>query len=257
MNKIWNACILPKFCSAVYQIYKSIRGIHSKRHNVHTHCYSSSLNYSYSRRHNVLFHSPNWAEFQNDEDNQRRQSSAISMQHSPPPSTVCQVFHIVPHWMICGCRQHWGLVLLDIQQQKQLYFFPTQSATIRSTNVLKPSNPGPTLHGINRAGGEEAEGEGGAGEGQGQCASSRGQRVNCRALPAGPFISRLTQTDYTSHTPPPPPPPCLSLSLSHTPFFITRSSPALSSPLPFVGFCFSCFSGSYKCIKSVAFMTRR
>lgn len=50
------------------------------------------------------------------------------------------------------------------------------------------------------------------GEGQGQRASSRGQEVNCRALPPGPFIIPLTQTDYTAHASshPPQPTPCLS-----------------------------------------------
>ena len=47
---------------------------------------------------------------------------------------------------------------------------------------------------------------GGEGEGQGQRVSSRGQKVNCRALPPGPFIIPLTQTDYPPPAPSPPPP---------------------------------------------------
>lgn len=83
---------------------------------------------------------------------------------------------------------------------------------------------------------------GGQGEGQGQCISSRGQKVNCRALPPGPFIIPVTQTDYTTHTVSPPPTSTLFLSSSfpRSPSSLTWSSSDLFLLRLFSPCVFSC-----------------
>lgn len=111
-------------------------------------------------------------------------------------------------------RWHWGFIRLDTRSLS----FHAISFRVRALamapwrmvagfkSVLDTGNPGPTLWVINRAGGGQKEG-------QGQCVSSRGQKVNCRALPPGPFIIVLTQTDYTSYTSSHPPDQHLSSPL--------------------------------------------
>lgn len=114
-----------------------------------------------------------------------------------------------------------------------------RTAPTRFANVLKSKQPW-----INSESHKSWEwrGDVGRGEGQGQCVSSRGQKVNCRALPPGPFIIPLTQTDYTTHTAQLPPhhhltntfpPPSIAYVCS--PSSLTWSSlalfPAHSSPL--------------------------
>lgn len=74
---------------------------------------------------------------------------------------------------------------------------------------------------------------GGQEEGQGQCVSSRGQEVKCRALPPGPFIIPLTQTDYTAHAASPSP--------QTAPFLSSTSSPHLLSIIPHLIFFCSFF----------------
>lgn len=79
------------------------------------------------------------------------------------------------------------------------------------------------------------------GEGQGQCVSSRGQKVNCRALPPGPFIISLTQTDYSTHTASAllgNTFPLLVLHFPSSPSSLTWSSSTLSFPL--LSLLFSC-----------------
>lgn len=86
---------------------------------------------------------------------------------------------------------------------------------------------------INCAGEVAWRAGGGQEEGQGQCVSSRGQEVKCRALPPGPFIIPLTQTDYTAHAASPSP--------QTPPFLSSTSSPHLLSIIPHLIFCCSFF----------------